>query len=63
MTIAERKQKLMEQLRTVREQRQGYTEALEQVKNSEQQLIGAIAIIEQLAQEAAPSTPPENAGA
>lgn len=52
MSITERKQKLMEQLRTVREQKGQYEEALTQTKNAEQQLMGAITVLEQLEQEA-----------
>lgn len=53
MTMTERKQKLIEQLRSVRDNKQQYEDALTQSKNAEQQLIGAIAILEQMEQEEA----------
>lgn len=53
MGIGERKQKLVEQLRTVREQKGQYEEALLQTKNAEQQLLGAITVLEQMGREVA----------
>lgn len=53
MGIGERKQKLVEQLRTVREQKGQYEEALLQTKNAEQQLLGAITVLEQMEREVA----------
>lgn len=51
MGISERKQKLVEQLRSAREQKGQYEDALTQTKNAEQQLLGAIAVLEQMERE------------
>jgi len=58
MDLTERKKVLAESLRNVRDQRQRYSEALEQVKNNEQQLIGALAILEELERAEPPASTP-----
>lgn len=54
MTLNERKQLLIEQLRTERERRQQLSDLLTQSAQNEQQLIGAITVIEQMIREEAP---------
>lgn len=51
MSIEKRKHELLEKLRTAREQKQLYEEALQQAKNAEQQLLGAITVLEQMERE------------
>jgi len=55
MTLNERKQLLIEQLRTERERRQQLSDLLAQSAQNEQQLIGAITVIEQMIREEAPA--------
>lgn len=56
MTLNERKQLLIEQLRTERERRQQLSDLLTQSAQNEQQLIGAITVIEQMIREEAPAS-------
>lgn len=56
MTIQERKQLLIEQLRTERERKQQLADLLAQSERNEQQLIGALSVIEQMIREEAPAS-------
>lgn len=58
MTIAEHKTRLTENLRSARERKAQLSEMLEQIRNTEQQLMGALAILEQMEAEAAQTPAP-----